>query len=60
MTAGTGTLIWAGQVGKDKQANVDLSNLDLRIRPGEVLTVTIELVSGGGFNGAALVWREDF
>jgi len=60
MTAGTGVLVWAGQVGKDKQANVDLSNLDLRIRPGEMLTVTIELVSGGGFNGAALVWREDF
>jgi len=60
MTAGTGVLVWAGQVGKDKQANVDLSNLDLRIRPGEMLTVTIELVSGGGVNAAALVWREDF
>jgi len=60
MTAATGTLVWAGQVGKDKQANVSLTDLDLRIRPGEMLTVTIELVSGGGFNGAALVWREDF
>lgn len=60
MTAGTGTLIWAGQVGKDKQANVDLTNLDLRIRPNETLTITIELVSGGGFNAAALVWQEDF
>jgi hypothetical protein len=67
---GTGTLLWAGQVGKDKQANVSLTDLDLRIRPGdgavfpvtqtERLTVTVELVSGSGFNAAALVWISDF
>jgi len=60
MTAGTGTLVWAGQVGKDKQANIDLNNLDLRIRPEEMLTVTIELISGTGVNAAALTWIEDF
>jgi hypothetical protein len=60
MTAGTGALVWAGQVGKDKGDGFDLTSLDLRIRPGEMLTVTIELVSGGGVNAAALVWIEDF
>jgi len=60
MTAGTGTLIWAGQVGKDKGDNLVVDNLDLRILPGELLTLTIELVSGGGVNAGTIVWQEDF
>ena len=60
MTTGTGTLVWAGQVGKDKGDNLPVESLDLRILPGELLTLTIELVSGSGNIAAAIVWQEDF
>lgn len=60
MTAGTGALIWAGQVGKDKGDNLDVESLDLRILPGETLTLTAELLSGSGITQAAIVWQEDF
>ena len=60
MTAGTGTLVWAGQVGKDKGDNLPVESLDLRILPGELLTLTSELISGSGNITAAIVWQEDF
>jgi hypothetical protein len=60
MTPGTGTIVWVGQVGKDQGDNSSLEGLDIRVRPGETMTITVEMFSGSGATAAAIMWIEDF
>jgi len=58
-TVSGGKLIWAGGVGKDNGDSIDLSSLNIKMRPGSTYTFTAQ---GGASNTMAVsaVWQEDF
>jgi hypothetical protein len=54
-----GKLLWAGAVGKDNGQTIDLTDLNITLRPNKTYTLTSQ---GGGTATMAgsLVWVEDF
>jgi len=57
-----GKLMWASGIGKETGFSYDISNLNIRLRPGHTLTFSMEK-----FNAAtdedgtiSVVWKEDF
>ncbi len=54
-----GKLLFAGTVGKDTGVSFPMSELDINIRPNDVLTVTSASGSSGA-QSASIVWVEDF
>jgi hypothetical protein len=57
-----GKLLWASGVGKEAGTSYNISNLNLRLRPGHTLTFSMEKFPAAGSEDASMsvVWKEDF
>jgi len=58
----TGKVLWSGGLAKDSGGTVDISDLGLFLRPGDILYATVNMGSGasGVDESVSLIWQEDF
>jgi hypothetical protein len=57
-----GKLLWASGIGKESGFSYDISNLNLRLRPGHTLTFSMDKFSAADNEDGiiSVVWKEDF
>ena len=57
-----GKLLWASGIGKEAGFSYDISNLNLRLRPGHTLTFSMDKFSAADNEDGiiSVVWKEDF
>ena len=55
-----GKVLFKGAVGKDNGANFSLEDLDIKVIPNDVITVTSDTLGGANPQRATLIWQEDF
>ena len=57
-----GKLLWATGIGKESGFSYDISNLNLRLRPGHTLTFSMDKFSAADNEDGiiSVVWKEDF
>ena len=55
-----GRILWQGVIGKDTGESFDLSDLDIQIIPGELITITAEQGGAAADESIVLTWQEDF